>query len=199
MRFGRILVLAQSDYITRPNGRMIRTMVCRCDCGTEKLMAAQKLSGGTISCGCATRDAMDARNAEAKHLRDKHPGAYNSWAKMRSRCLSPGDNTFKRYGAKGITVCDRWSEFANFIADMGDRPPGHSIDRFPDTRGNYEPGNCRWATASQQMRNTTRNVVIEFDGRSMVAMDWAIETGIPYRTIQSRRARGWPVEKILGG
>jgi hypothetical protein len=84
---------------------------------------------------------------------------YSSWVNMKSRCLNPNHRAFPRYGGRGITICARWlgkNGFANFLADMGRRPPGKTLDRWPNNDGNYEPGNCRWATASQQIRNTGR-------------------------------------------
>lgn len=84
----------------------------------------------------------------------KHP-MYGAWAAMVGRCHNPNHQSYRTYGARGVTVCERWrSDFRNFLADMGERPPGHSIDRI-DPRGHYEPGNCRWATASEQRRNLT--------------------------------------------
>jgi hypothetical protein len=78
---------------------------------------------------------------------------YRSWHGMRQRCSDPKQENYKYYGGRGITVCDRWQSFENFLADMGERPEGTSIDRYPDNDGNYEPGNCRWATRSQQQHN----------------------------------------------
>lgn len=77
-------------------------------------------------------------------------GTYNSWRGMKDRCLNPNHVMWRYYGGRGITICDRWLDFANFLADMGERPTGLTLDRFPDPNGNYEPGNARWATRSQQ-------------------------------------------------
>lgn len=104
---------------------------------------------------------------------------------MIARCSNLDE---KNYGARGITVCDRWrNSFASFLADMGPRPsPKHSIDRYPNNNGNYEPGNCRWATDKEQARNTRRNVVIEFGGISLTTVEWAARLGISRQCLNQR-------------
>lgn len=82
-----------------------------------------------------------------------------AWMSMRQRCRNPSACGYELYGAKGVRVCERWDTFANFLADMGPRPPGTSLDRYPNRHGNYEPGNCRWATPAEQMQNRRDNVL----------------------------------------
>jgi hypothetical protein len=118
---------------------------------------------------------------------------------MLDRCYNPNSKSYPRYGGRGIRVCDRWKNSAEtFVEDMGPRPsPKHSLDRYPDNDGDYEPGNCRWATSGQQNRNQARNVYIEHDGKRMTIMDWAIHLEMDHRTIYSRYRRHWPIEKVL--
>ncbi len=108
---------------------------------------------------------------------------------MIGRCSNKLRPDYERYGARGITVCDRWKDFRNFYADMGTRPHGMSIDRI-DNDKMYSPDNCKWATVKQQNRNTRRNIKIEFNGEVNVLKDWATLLGINYGTLHSRYARG---------
>jgi hypothetical protein len=152
-RFGRLVVVEEADY-----RRGSRGYLCRCDCGQMTLVASQNLRSGQVrSCGCLRRKTTSQRNRESKRkhghaAREARSSTYETWLSMRGRCLSPGHREYGRYGARGITICSRWDSFANFLADMGERPEGKSIDRI-DPDGNYEPGNCRWATPLEQRHN----------------------------------------------
>jgi hypothetical protein len=117
---------------------------------------------------------------------------------MIARCTNRNNNRFGQYGGRGITVCQRWLEsFVSFLDDMGVRPSSeHSIDRI-DNDGNYEPGNCRWATRVEQSRNTQQNMIIEAFGRRQCLQDWSIETGIGRGTIRWRVVNGWSPEMAL--
>lgn len=123
---------------------------CVCSCGNEKDVISSSLNSGLVqSCGCRY-DEIKGVQRLSHGL--SHSPTYNSWRAMHQRCYYNGGGEY--YAAKGIVVCDRWHTFANFLADMGERPEGHSIDRI-DPNGNYEPNNCRWATASLQSFNTS--------------------------------------------
>src|SRR5260221_8087975 len=104
---------------------------------------------------------------------------WKSWDSMIQRCTNKNSPDYPRYGGAGIVICERWMKFENFYADMGKRPDGMTLDRFPDKKGNYEPGNCRWATAAEQQRNLKSNIYITYKGETKLAVDWAKETGIP--------------------
>lgn len=132
-------------------------------------------------------------------LRQQHPKEHQAWKGMRSRCYNPSNASWQYYGAKGIGVCDRWREsFVAFLEDMGPAPgPEYSLERERNEIG-YQPGNVRWATASEQQHNTSKCNWIEWNGRRLLISDWAKETGIPTSTIHSRLNKfGWPVEKAL--
>jgi hypothetical protein len=127
-----------------------------------------------------------------------HTRTYNSWWSMIQRCRNPNEKKFHLYGGRGIKVCDRWLEsFENFYADMGVRPVGTSLDRHPDQNGNYEPGNCRWATPAEQGRNTRANRILECDGESMCVVEWAERLGVKPMLILGRLKIGWSVEDAL--
>lgn len=106
---------------------------------------------------------------------------YDIWCGMKNRCQNPKTPDFKHYGGRGITVCGHWQKFENFLADMGEPPLGLSLDRYPDNDGNYEPGNCRWATRRQQKINTRAARMVTFRGKTQSLAIWAEEIGCTYR------------------
>lgn len=116
---------------------------------------------------------------------------------MIQRCRDLHCAAWPRYGGRGIKVCDRWLRFAEFLADMGQRPPGTSLDRYPDNDGNYEPSNCRWATRKQQANNKRNNHRLTFRGETLSIAEWARNLGIPEGTIRNRLRYGWPPERVL--
>jgi hypothetical protein len=170
-----------------PSGRR-RLALFRCDCGTEKVMMVDNVrSGKSKSCGCVGRQKTIERSTKHGHAkRGAHSRAYGSWESMVHRCTISTRPDYHRYGGRGIKVCDRWMDFANFLADMGDPPPDMTLDRFPDVNGNYEPGNCRWATPKEQANNRRSNVYIEFNGKKQNIESWSIELGIPRKLIEGR-------------
>ncbi len=169
---------------------------CVCDCGTELVRAAKWIRGpGVASCGCYNIALSTERFSKHGLARSVE---YRIWQGMKSRCYSPSNAAYYKYGARGIGVCERWMNVENFISDMGPRPsPKHSLDRIDGTK-DYSPENCRWATPEQQQRNIKTNVFLEYDGKSMIAADWAKIVGIDAKTIQSRIQKlGWTAEEAL--
>lgn len=152
--------------------------LCRCDCGTEKIVNVGNVrSGGSASCGCLQRETTS--DVMATHRLSQSP-MYRSWSSMKSRCLNPNNYDYKWYGGRGITVCEQWMDFKNFLADM--QPSwrkGLTIDRI-NADGNYEPSNCRWATLKVQQRNRTNTAHIDTpDGRMSIA-EFAERCGLPW-------------------
>lgn len=122
--------------------------------------------------------------------------AYISWISMKSRCTNPNWPGYERYHGRGIRVCERWmNSFVDFLADMGPRPPGTTLDRIDNDKG-YEPGNCRWATSRQQAVNKSQTRILVHEGRSMSMVEWAEEIGINYSALQER-IRKWPLARAL--
>jgi hypothetical protein len=125
---------------------------------------------------------------------------WTAWTRMKTRCLNPGHPAFKDYGGRGITVCERWMTFENFIADMGRRPSNkHSIDRI-NNDGNYEPSNCRWATRKEQANNRRSSRFLTFEGRTLSCSEWCIELSdlnLTSQHIYQRLQMGWSPERIL--
>lgn len=133
-----------------------------------------------------------------KHgLYNSHKAEYRCWQNMIQRCHNPSNSAYHLYGARGIFVCDRWRDSVeNFIADMGERPDGMSLDRI-NNNGSYSPHNCRWATTKMQNRNHRGCVFIEYLGKRQTIIEWSEETGIDHRTIHSRYKKGFLPEQIF--
>ena len=169
--------------------------LCRCDCGVERTVVGSNLRTGTSkSCGCYKSEVT--RSRKYKHGRGLSDRTYRIWSAMRGRCNTRGNHKYYRYGGRGISVCGEWVDFPTFLRDMGEAPANMSIDRI-DNDGDYTPSNCRWATASEQARNRSDNVWLEFDGRNMILSDWAIELNIDPSVLTKRFTRGWSIRRAL--
>jgi hypothetical protein len=153
------------------------------------------IKGVSVSCGCFQQEQL--LKANTTHGMSKTP-EFQVWAQMIDRCTNPNNRSFDHYGGRGIAVCDLWlNSFSNFIADMGRRPsPKHSLERRSNN-GNYEPGNCYWATRLEQARNTSRTRKIVAQGEAKTLAEWAYFTGLPQEVIRGRLRRGWCAERAL--
>lgn len=125
----------------------------------------------------------------------KHSQIYSTWKAMKARCFNPKNRGYRHYGGRGIRVCKRWMKFENFLADMGERPAGLQIDRI-DNDGNYEPGNCRWATPLENALNTRWSRRYTFKGKTNNISGWARMMGITSRAMR-HRVNFWPLEQAL--
>lgn len=190
--FGNLTVIAREGRI-----RTSAAWRCKCTCGEEVLAVGVKLRAGQHK-SCAKNGHRWMPWAGTGYP-ERYPREYQSWKSMRARCLQSTNKKFPQYGGAGITVCARWDSFANFFADMGEKPtPKHTIDRYPNNRGNYEPDNCRWATDEQQRRNMKNNVYVEYEGGRILLMDLAKIFKKPLGVVYARlKTMGWSLEKAL--
>lgn len=141
-------------------------------------------------CGTSCRFAHPKKHGHA--MRGALTPTYRTWLGMRQRCTNPAFSNYRIYGGRGIKICERWSDFSNFVADMGERPAGKSLDRI-DSNGNYEPGNCRWATRAEQSLN--KRDTIMYNGRPAISI--CRERGLSQSAFRLRLAAGWPMERAL--
>lgn len=174
---------------------------CRCHCGHTRNVDGRSLtSGKSKSCGCLSNE-IHSKMLNVKNTTHGLSGThtYKCWKAMTKRCRSLKDKTAKDYALRGIAVCPRWlgeEGFENFLADMGERPPGTTIDRI-DNNGDYEPSNCRWATIKEQARNKRNNRILVFYGQALPVSVWAEILAIPKQIIYSRLHRGWSTKRTL--
>lgn len=196
-RFGRLIVIARHKV---PGER--GSWLCRCDCGKETLVTRDSLirRGDKRSCGCWTKEhGYFSTRFKPTHGAVKTP-TYRTWSGMIQRCTNPATTGYGRYGGRGIRVCDRWLEsFENFLADMGERPDGTTLDRI-NNNGNYEPMNCRWANSKQQGENKRGVKPIELFGEKKSMGAWARDPrcSVSYATAMARISRyGWDAERAI--
>jgi len=187
--FGRLTIINEA------NSR--HHWVCICACGTKcEVMKRHLQSGKTSSCGCLHREQLANR---VRTHGASETVTYARWRSMRARCMLPNSKSFPKYGAKGITVCDRWKDsFENFLSDMGECPsPSMTVERLNNSLG-YSPDNCKWATRTEQNRNTSSNRMLTFRGETHCVSEWAEILNIKYRTIMTRLNKGMSAEEALG-
>lgn len=192
-RFGRLLV------VSRAASRQGRTFWnCICDCGNTKEIVAYCLkSGMSKSCGCMKPEAT--RAAKTIHGGTRGPKKtpeYRIWRNMKTRCLNKNNKNYPSWGGRGIAICGRWiNDFPAFLADMGHRPSEqHSIERI-NNDGNYEPSNCRWATAQEQARNrnSKRTNRVLFDGKPIAVRSLLEDLGMNPNRVKDYRQNHRPI------
>lgn len=191
-RFGKLVVI---KCVGRK--RTHKNYLCQCDCGNLHEVTSPDLKSGRVnSCGCLRREIRIQKNTT--HNLRKHR-LFSIWANMKSRCYNPNTDHYSSYGARGIRVCEEWlndfQAFYDWAMKNGYRDD-LTIDRI-EVNGNYEPGNCRWATSKRQANNTRRCVKVILNGETKTLSEWCDLLGINYRTVQDRRRRGWKIEDAL--
>ncbi len=191
-RFGKWTAISMAPDVIRPSGQAARRTTCRCDCGRIIDIDLHSLLRGD-SHGC--KKCTHLKHGHARGGEEKSR-VYITWCHIIQRCTNKNDVNFYRYGGRGITVCHRWMKFENFLADMGEKPKGLTIERIDNNLG-YSPQNCKWATMREQSRNQRRSHIITLDGKSQCMADWAEETGVKYTTLRQRRRRGWSARRAL--
>lgn len=182
-RFGRLT--AQWLLERRDKGDHIWYFLCDCG-GMIHLNIKSARSGHTQSCGCIKREETVERNTTHGLSKTR---AYKVWKDMRSRCNNPKNAEYDNYGGRGIMVCDRWGNFEGFYGDMGDRPEGMTIDRI-EPNGNYEPTNCRWATAIQQANNRRGTIWHTRNGETKPLSEWCVLLGVDHSKARYRKRHG---------
>ena len=192
-RFGKLTVISMHPVQTKTHRAQWN---CLCDCGNTKIItAAHLIHKQTRSCGCYRKEVITARNTTHNMTQTS---TYRSFLAMHRRCYDKYNEHYLYYGARGITVCDRWkNSFENFHADMGNRPEGKTLERINNEEG-YSPQNCVWATPTQQASNRRNNVKIEINGEIKTVAEWCRVTQIKQSTVSERIKRGWnPIHAVL--
>lgn len=203
-RFGRLTVTSATQHKARE-----QHYFCLCDCGNaNKRVAKSHLTGGKIkSCGCLRRETVRTsklvHGGAAEYAGKQKTDEYLTLRRMMARCHNPNNPGYKHYGARGIAVCDRWrnghgilTAYECFLADMGRRPRGTSIDRIDNDKG-YSPDNCRWATPKQQRENSRRVRWVLLNGNMVPLKTWAQAHGVDYSIVHKMFTRGRDLNKWL--
>lgn len=191
-RYGKLTVISRerTTIVRKP-----LDWVCRCDCGRTRILKSWQLVRGEVtSCGCE----ISPRMFIIKQKSFSKTKEYVTWRNIKARCFNPGNIGYKHYGGRGITVCDYWREsYHNFLKDMGHAPKGkYSIDRI-NNNGNYEPGNCRWATDEQQANNRQKNRVFTIGNETKTLTQWINQYQVPLHRVWYRIKKGWDIERAL--
>jgi hypothetical protein len=184
----KLLTVLDERRVKHGLGKSRFEVLARCQCGVEKWFEERNLRrGSTTSCGsCANKTHGGSKTPE-----------YAVWRSMVDRCKLPTHQAYANYGGRGITVCERWSKYENFLADMGQQPfKGASIDRINNNEG-YSPTNCRWANVLEQNRNRRTNRLITVGNETLPVSVWSARSGIRHNTITYRLDNGWAAQDAV--
>jgi len=190
-RFYRLVVLERAES-AKGNTRWL----CQCDCGNKIIVAGQHLKlGKTKSCKCL----WETRTKHGATTHTTKSREYTAWIQAKARCFNPNHRGYKNWGGRGITMCEKWrDDFPAFRQDMGPCPEGYELDRHPNNDGNYEPGNCRWASHTENNRNKRDSLFLTCHGQTKPFMEWCEAVGLSHSTVWARLyVWNWPIEKAL--
>lgn len=184
--FSEVTVLYYTGVHLSPQGKRTSMWFCQCSCGKKFIASGNNLKReNTKTCGCS----------RGSHKMSDSP-EWEAWSAIIQRCKNPRNPGFKNYGGRGISVCKRWEKFENFIADMGIRPEGHSIDRT-NNNGDYEPSNCKWVLNRLQHRNKRSNRLVTIGGSTRCISEWSEITGVSPNGLKKRIKNGWSEDRLL--
>jgi hypothetical protein len=187
-RFGLLTVISRAQ-----NAGGYAMWNCRCTCGAEIIVGGNRLRQGRKN-RCASKVHKAQRTMS---LTVEYKSEYQSWRNILDRCTNPDSEKYAIYGARGITVCERWNEFKNFMLDMGRKPdPRFTIER-EDVNGNYEPKNCRWISRKDQGRNKRNSVFVTYQGRKLLLIDLVEELGLSRQLVYERLKLGWTLAQAI--
>lgn len=189
-RYGYLTVLYRSG-----NRGKYAAWLCRCDCGAERIVSGRYLRRGVVrACGLKGHRWRADRPTP---LTTEFKSEYQSWRNMRERCNNPKNKKYPIYGGRGITVCERWAEFKNFMLDMGRKPePKFTIER-EDVNDNYEPKNCCWIARKDQGRNKRNSVFVTYQGRKLLLLELVEELGLSRGIVHGRLKAGWTLAQAI--
>lgn len=193
-KFSGWLVVSFNGVIEYGERGLKSRWLCQCDCGKMSVVNGSSLTtGNSKSCGCVNRLNMAKKNKTHGLSGTDH---YRRWQGMLNRCGNENSASYKNYGGRGITVCERWLTYTNFISDMGYPPTSlHSLERI-NNNADYQPSNCKWATRSEQSKNKRSNRIISFNGITKTLKEWALEIGIDQSSLRERLEK-WSIKDAL--
>lgn len=197
-KFGMLTILAAERRPRKSNPKYLDIIYhVQCECGaTSTPLRWDVLAGRVVSCGCFNRKKLRESNITHGHAIDRHKNAtYRAWLSIKDRTLRKKNLQWKNYGGRGITICEEWMKFENFLNDMGECPPGLTIDRIDNDKGYYKE-NCRWATHSQQARNRRTTILLTYDNRTLPLATWAELQNVNYHYFWKKYKLGMNPDQI---